>query len=246
MSARTRRNARAPGPAEDGGADRPLTWPGDPEQVTAAGIDFEALAYVLANTCRFGGRTRLYHSLAAHAVIASEEIEALDGLGEEERRRLALHALLADAPSAWLRGGPSVSQRAAERGAKLAAGIERSVREAAGLDAALDEGHAELLRFVLRMTAAAERRDLPDADAGGGGVAFPPCKRRVRSIDPGRAARAWLDRFRALSRPPGSAGTAAAGTADNTDNGGETDDGARAQTRKGTREIGGDAGRKAA
>ena len=33
---------------------RALNWPGDPEGVTAADIDFEALAHVLANTCRRG------------------------------------------------------------------------------------------------------------------------------------------------------------------------------------------------
>ena len=133
---------------------RRLAWPGEPEDVTAADIDFEALAHVLANTCRWGGRTVRYHSLAAHAAIVSEEVEALDGLGREDRRRLALYALIADAPSAWLRGEPASSPR----GAKLAAGIERAVREAAGLDPAMGEHHAELLRFVSRMTAAAERR----------------------------------------------------------------------------------------
>ena len=195
---------------------RRLDWPGDPEGVTAAEIDFEALAHVLANTCRFGGRTTSYHSLAAHAVIASEEIEALDGLDAEERRRLALHALIADAPSAWLReAGPEVragSQRAAEPGSRsgpgrtnrLAAGIERAVREAAGLDPVLDDAHAELLRFIARMTSAAERRDLVGADAPReAGAAFPPLKRRIRPLPPGRAAKAWLARFRALGKPPG-------------------------------------------
>ena len=201
-----------------GGAERPLAWPGDPEGITAADVDFEALAHVLANTCLWGGRTRRYHSLAAHAVVASEEIEALDGLGDEDRRRLALHALLAGAPSAWLRGEHAGSQRAAERTAKLGAGIERSVREAAGLDPVLGEEHAELLRFVLRMTAAAERRDLGGGD--GGGVAFPPLKRKVKSVDPGRAAQAWLARFRALSEPPPGTAPAAGRT---TDSHGEAD-----------------------
>jgi len=181
-----------------------LVWPGDPEtlvpeHIGTAAIDFEALAHVLANTCRFGGRTREYHSLAAHAVIASEEVEALAGLGAGERRELALHALIADAPSAWLRGEPSSSQRTA----KLAASIEGAVREAAGLDPVLEEDSAELLRFVFRMTAAAERRDLADADAGPG-AAFPPLRRRIRAVGPGRAAKLWLARFRALASPPRS------------------------------------------
>ena len=185
--------------------DRPLAWPDEPETVTAAAVDFEALAHVLANTCRRGGCLRRYHSVAAHAVVVSEEIEALDGLGEEDRRRLALHALIANAPSAWLRGCVPDSQRAAERAGKLAAGIESAVREAAGLDAVLDEEQAELLRFVTRMAAAAESRDLLEPGSGSGpgsaGIAFPPLKRRIRSIAPDKAARAWLARFRALGGP---------------------------------------------
>ena len=182
-------------------AKRPLNWPDNPETVTAADIDFEALAHVLANTCRRGGCTRRYHSVAAHAVIVSEEIAALDGLGEEDRRRLALHALIADAPSAWLWGRLPDSQRAAERAGKLASGIETAVREAAGLGAVLDEEQAELLRFVTRMAAATETRDLLDEPAAGAGVAFPPLKRRIRSIPPDKAAEAWLARFRALAGP---------------------------------------------
>ena len=183
---------------------RRLDWPGDPEGVTAADIDFEALAHVLANTCRRGGCTAQYHSLAGHAVVLSEEIGDLDGLDAEERRVLALHALLADAPSAWLRGtAPARSGRRSARTGRLAAGIERAVREAAGLDPVLDDAHAELLRFIARMAAAAERRDLfgPGGPAEPG-AAFPPLKRRIRPLPPGRAAKAWLARFRALARPP--------------------------------------------
>ena len=183
-------------------AERPLTWPGDPESVTAADIDIEALAHVLANTCRRGGCVRHYHSVAAQAVIVSEEIAALDGLGEEDRRRLALHALVADAPAAWLRGAAPGSQRAVERTGRLASGIESAVREAAGIDAALEEEKAELLRFVTRMAAAAESRDLLDGNTpAGAGVVFPPLKRRIRPIPPDKAAAAWLARFRALAGP---------------------------------------------
>ena len=212
MNPRTE-DARRETSAAPGDAGGQIAWPGDPEGIAAADIDFEALAHVLANTCRFGGRTRQYHSLAAHAVVASEEVEALDGLGDDERRTLALHALIADAPSAWLRGEPSSSQRTA----KLAASIESAVRGAAGLVPMLDEDSAELLRFVFRMTAAAERRDLADADAGPG-AAFPPLRRRIRAVGPGRAARLWLARFRALSGPP-RGGDAQAGQPDGEENG---------------------------
>ena len=217
----------APVPANN---ERTLAWPGDPENVTAADIDFEALAHVLANTCRWSGRTRHYHALAGHALIASEEIEALDGLGAEDRRTLALHALLMDAPAAWLGGGPmgsqgAVSQRTTDRTGRLAAGIERAVREAAGLDPVLADEHAELLRFIARMTVAAERRDLfGPGDPGPAGAAFPPLKRRIRPLGPGRAAKLWLARFRALARPPGGAGAAALESG-GTGNEGETGNG---------------------
>ena len=195
MTARTRGARR-----RSTNAERPLTWPGDPENVTAADIDFEALGHVLANTCRRGGCMRGYHSVAAHAVVVSEEIEALDGLEDEDRRRLALHALVADAPSAWLRGAAPGSQRAMDRTGRLASGIEAAVCAAAGLDGAPDEEQAELLRFVTRMAGAAESRDLLDADApAGAGVAFPPLKRRIRPMPPDKAATAWLARFRALA-----------------------------------------------
>ena len=183
-----------------GGGNRSLTWPGDPEGVAADAIDFGALAHVLANTCRNGGRCRRYHSVAAQAVIVSEEVAALDGLGDEDRRTLALHALVADAPSAWLRGRMPDSQRAAERAGRLAVGIEAAVRAAAGLDA-LPEEHAELLRFVTRMAAASERRDVMEDAPAESGVAFPPLRRRIRPMPPDRAAEAWLVRFDKLAGP---------------------------------------------
>lgn len=196
-----------------GSARRIPSWPGDPEGITAADIDFEALAHVLANTCRFGGRTTRYHSLAAHAVIVSEEVEALDGLDTGDRKKLALHAMLADAPATWMVGRDPDSKKAAERAAKLARGIEHAVREAAGLDPELENGHVELLRFVARMADAAERRDLADAGIPQEpGVAFPPLRRRIKPMDPDKAAKLWLARFHELSgRPQGGSGGASAG-----------------------------------
>ena len=165
---------------EKGGEARVFAWPEDPAQVSVTDIDFEALAHVLANCCRRGGHMRQYHSLAAHAVIVSEEIEALDGLDGEDRRTLALHALVAGAASAWFRGVAPLdgegagSARAADRIARLARGIECAVREAAGLDPVLDEERAELLRLVDRMAAAAESRDLlEDGATSRGGDRLP-------------------------------------------------------------------------
>ena len=203
-------NASTTRPAQSCPAQR---WPGDPAGLTAAGINFEALAHVLANTCRWGGRTRRFYSVAQRCVVASEAIEALDGLGPEERRTLALRTLLADARIAWLgdadAGGPS-SARAAERHRRDGAVIDRAVLKAAGIDGAPTPEQDDLLRFVARMTDAAERRDLGGAGFGrDAGVAFPPLKRRIRPVEPGKAAPLWLKRFRELTAPPGGRSNAA-------------------------------------
>ena len=188
-------------------------WPGDPEHVEAGGVDFEAVAHVLANTCRWGGRTRRFLSLAQHALTASEEIEALDAIADGDRRSLALHALLANASAAWLGDGESehpASARAAARAKTHGAQIDRAVREAAGLDAELPEEWAEVLRFVDRMTDAAERRDL---GVGGGGFPFPPLRRTIRPLAPEAAAERWLARFRELQAGGSNDGGNDAGSA---------------------------------
>ncbi len=174
-------------------------------------MDFEGLAHVLANTCRWGGRTRRFLSLAQHALTASGEIETLDGIAGEDRRALALHALLMPARAAWLGEGEGEHQesaRAAARTRALGAAIDRAVREAAGLGPELPEDHAEVLRFVERMTDAAERRDL---GVGGGRTPFPPLRRTIRPLAPEAAAERWLARFRELQAGDGddSGGTAA-------------------------------------
>ena len=108
MSVSRNRQARG-GQTAAAGPGQPLAWPGDPATMTAVDIDMEALAHVLANNCRWGGRTRRFYAVAQRAVVTSEEIEALDGLDAEERRRLALYALLADVRIAWL--GDTQAQR---------------------------------------------------------------------------------------------------------------------------------------
>lgn len=180
-------------------------WPDPTGEVSAETVDFEALAHVLANTCRWGGRTRRFFSIAQHAVLASEEIESLSG-PEGKRRRLALLALLEEAGAAWLGdllAGGLVSARAADRARRERAGIDRAVREAAGLADAPAAQVAELLRFVRLMLEAAARRDFPDADLGpGAGMAFPAIRRRIRPIGPAKAAKLWLARLAELTGPP--------------------------------------------
>ncbi len=203
---RRRKKAAAP-------SDPEPAWPGDSEHVDAGGVDFEAVAHVLANTCRWGGRTRRFLSLAQHALTASEEIEALDGIADGDRRSLALYALLTDARAAWLGDGEGespASTRAAARARTHGEMVDRAVREAAGLDPEPPEEWAEVLRFVDRMTDAAERRDL---GVSAGGFPFPPLRRTVRPLAPEAAAERWLARFRELRVGDGNDGGGAAAAA---------------------------------
>ena len=188
---RRRKRAVPPGP--------PPCWPGDPEQVEAGNVDFEAVAHILANTCRWGGRARRFYSLAQHALTASEEIEALDGVADNDRRALALHALLTSARAAWLGDGDGTDPAPAKGAARArthGAKVDRAVLEAAGLDPEPPEEWAEVLRFVARMTDAAERRDLRVV---AGGFPFPPLRRTIRPMPPEAAAERWLSRFRELA-----------------------------------------------
>ena len=199
----THRGTRAPTPES---AAAPPVWPGEPEDVTAGTVDFEAVALVLANTCRWGGRTPRFYSLAQRALTMAEAVEAMDGVPGADRRTLALHALLACAPAAWLgdaEGAGPAPAKAAERARRHGERIDRAVREAAGLAPELPESWNELLRLVAHMTDAAERRDVGGGPAHGTGALFPPLKLRIRPMRPERAARRWLDRFRALTDPSG-------------------------------------------
>ena len=212
MNARNGRRGRPrTATGEDRSGERPINWPRDPESLTPEAVDFEALAHVLANTCRRGGRLRRFHSVAAHAVVLSEEIETLGEPEAGDGRTAALHALLADASIVWLGAAEAAaSQRGAERLKRLRETVDRAVREAAGLHAEPSPEQAELLRFVARMGEAAEDRDLPGArDGAAPAVAFPPLARRIRTVEPGRAAKLWLDRLQDLRGSSSSGGGAA-------------------------------------
>lgn len=115
----------------------PPRWPGDLEHLDAGDVDLEAVAHILANTCRWDGRAMRFFSLAQYALVMSEEAEALEGIAGGDHCALAHGAAIATA-----------------------------VREAAGLNLEPSEEWSEAMRFVARMTDSAERCDLGVGGAG--------------------------------------------------------------------------------
>ena len=179
-------------------------WPGDPAALTAEAVDFVAIGHVLANTCCWGGRSLAFYSLAQHALTVCDGLEQFGGLGEGDRQRLSLHALLGDAWRVWLPAGPAEGEsvKSSEKLARQREAIQQTVLEAAGLDPVLPGPWARALELTRLMSEAAERRDLAGAGIGAGaedgGLLFPPLKARIRPMRPDRAAAKWLECFDVL------------------------------------------------
>ena len=183
---------------------RTLRWPGDAAAITVEGVDFDAVAHVLANTCCWRGRSRRFYSLAQHAVTVSAAVERLGGMNEKDLHELSLHALLADAWRAWFRDDVDAGrpEKRSDRVRREVAAVQRTVMEAAGVEPELRASWSQALGLTQRMAEAAVCRDLADAGIEFGtrdsGPLFPPIKERVRPLPPDRAARRWLERFEAL------------------------------------------------
>ena len=104
-------------------------------------------------------------------------LRRLGELGDEERRSLALYALLGEAVTAGL-------------------GIDEgeAVLAAAGLDPRIPKPWADSLGAVWRMADAAVRRDV--SRTGAERPAFPALKEKIEPLEPDAAARCWLERYR--------------------------------------------------
>ena len=80
-----------------------LAW-GDESALRPSGeVDIGAVAGGLARAVYAGGQRKMPYTRAQHAIVVSEAVETLAGLGQTQRRRLAVHAWLAEARNAELR-----------------------------------------------------------------------------------------------------------------------------------------------
>lgn len=80
-----------------------LAW-GDESPLDPSGeVDVGVLARGLSRTIYAGRRRPQPYTRAQHAVVVSEAVETLAGLGQTQRRRLAVHAWLSEARNADLK-----------------------------------------------------------------------------------------------------------------------------------------------
>lgn len=157
-------------PADPAGARQKLKW---------RAMDLGALAEGLAQTSLWErGEGPVPGAAAIDGLLAE-----LGGMSGADRRKLALHALLAETVPAGL--GTAVAEAALGR---------------AGLDPRVPAAWVRILRLVRRMADAAVRRDVPGAGPGDTSP-FPALQRRIRPLDPAAAARRWLARYEALRTP---------------------------------------------
>ena len=168
-------------------------------------LDVETLAQVFATVFGWNGAAhdRAAHDRAAHGSAAQGEatregppprgaaeferrLRRLGQLGDEERRRLALYALLGEAVTAGL-------------------GIDEgeAVLTAAGLDPRISKPWADSLGAVWRMAESAVRRDV--SGTGAERPAFPALKEKIEPLDREAAARSWLERYKTLKSRNGVA-----------------------------------------
>ena len=144
-------------------------------------MDLEPLADVLARTNRWGSGHGRPDGVPSVAAAFDVSLQTLVGMDADNRKRLALYALLAETVLAGL--GMAVAEAALE---------------AAGLAREAPATWVDILLFVRRMAEAAVQRDLqgPCLEARS---TFPAIGTRIEPLEPGAAAKRWLARYRTLT-----------------------------------------------
>jgi hypothetical protein len=166
----------------------------DPDQLDAGDI-----ARALANLCRFGGHSRVFYSVAQHAVIVSELVERRGGDPED-----AFAALMHDATEAYLGDMPPPIKHRSLLGEAFRAAednLERAIRDRFGIKPDVPE-----IKRVDRALLATERRSFsgeswrwPELDG------VEPLDLALTAWSPDDAEHAFTRRFAELDarrRPP--------------------------------------------
>jgi 5'-deoxynucleotidase YfbR-like HD superfamily hydrolase len=157
-----------------------------------AQIDIGDIAQALANTCRFGGHSRRFYSVAQHSTIVSD-VCAERGASPAE----ALVALLHDAAEAYLVDLPHPIKHRSDLGPPFQR-AEKTMEEAIAVRFELGPPPADM-KSIDRSLLATERRTFTsNLDSWPELEGFEPLPIEINPWDPPRALREFLERFERL------------------------------------------------
>lgn len=156
----------------------------DPKPET---IHIEDIAWALAFTCRFGGQSLFYYSVAQHSILVSEIVSP----------ELRFAALMHDAAEAYAGDIVGPLKQLLPDYKVVEKRVEAAVAERFGFPV---EMSPEIKHADLRLLRT-EQRDLTSghADNWNGLDEYPPLKQRILPMSPTEAAEAFLDHFHVLT-----------------------------------------------
>jgi hypothetical protein len=164
----------------------------DPLTPDVAQIDIGDIAQALANTCRFGGHSRRFYSVAQHSAIVSDVCSERGASPAE-----AFVALLHDAAEAYLVDLPHPLKHRSDLGPPFRH-AERIMEEAIAVRFELGPAPGEM-KSINRSLLATERRAFTSTlDSWPELEGFEPLPLEIDPWDPPRARREFLERFERL------------------------------------------------